>query len=195
MPLSETRRPTVTSARRFSFGAPTKPAVTARTQLNTGTTLTVTYNRRASWMGLIILVFLYFISKGVFSGPDQNGMQLSGFEHKLFIGVFCLAFFVAVMWFIQGLRGTTALSITRAGVSGFTVFGTKEIAWSDIHSLEIVHHNMHGNFLILHGKTATWIGRKLWLNSITIGLKQIDRSLEEIVAAMQSWRPDIQPPV
>jgi hypothetical protein len=159
-----------------------------------GETIDIFYTRRVSWMAIVILVLATMEAKDFFPSGQGDAFAGTGIAPWQLWSAYGIAIAVALTFLFKGLTGARALRLNPHGISGFTLMGTKNIAWSDIDQLEIVRHELHGDFLLIHGKTATWIGRRLWLNSISLGLKHIDRSLDDLVRELQSYRPDVPVP-
>lgn len=68
--------------------------------------------------------------------------------------------------------------------------GTKTIRWQDIDRLQVKRNYRNGEEMIIHAKRGS-PSSGTWRNWIIVTVKQVDRTLDEIVEAIHVYRPDL----
>ncbi len=97
---------------------------------------------------------------------------------------------MGLVWAYQALVRGHALTIEARGLTGFTLFGTKFIAWPDVSWIELNWHPQLKSMLTIHAKMGSETGGYL-LTGIPVTIGRVDRSQEEILAAVRAHRPDV----
>lgn len=150
----------------------------------------VQFTMKMNWLSITMLITAGTGAYGMLGPSDQNLIPLTSFDPTLmWIGIIGMGI-IGSVWFLQGLFAATALRMTSHHISGFTLFGTKKVNWDDIASLQLKSHSTYGRELRINAKRSSPSG-SIWLNCIPLYLNNVDRSLEEIVSAIQQYRPDL----
>lgn len=157
-----------------------------------GTSFQTRYTWRINWLALGLLIAAASGARDLLQ-PSPSAMKLiplTDFDPLLMsIGTIAIGL-IAVVWLWQGFARAPALTTTLTGVSGFTLFGTKSIRWSEIDRLDVKRHNTYGLELQIHARRGT-PSSSIWLNCIPVYVDTVDSSLDEIIAAIQTYRPDL----
>ncbi|MFM9941589.1 MAG: hypothetical protein ACKVP7_19055 [Hyphomicrobiaceae bacterium] len=97
---------------------------------------------------------------------------------------------IGLAWFIQGYRRGQALRIDAFGVSGYTLLGSKRIAWNDIKRIELQWHHSYKRLITFHGVLgAKTVG--YGVTGIPVSLGRIDTSEQAVLAAIEAFGPDV----
>lgn len=160
------------------------------------------FTRRVNLLGLAIVFGAYKFAHHFV--PAFGGELPSGFapgiatefapgssEYLVLQAGIVLLALVGVRLLYAGLTGARALSITPDGISAFHVYGTQTMPWRDIAKIELRHdYESYGKQLLIH---AAWGSRSMGLvrGIVPIYLGRIDTPLEDILAAIHAYRPDL----
>jgi branched-subunit amino acid transport protein len=152
------------------------------------------FTRRMNWAALVILFAAFKFAGDVFGPQPDTITPLTNSDQLLFQVSTVLMAVIGVVWLWMGLSNAVALTINNQGVSAFTLFGTQRIAWTDIDRVELkvgMEARNYGRQIWIH---AAWgsNSKGLFHGIIPVYLEKIDRPVEEIMAAMRAYRPDIE---
>ncbi|MEQ1713005.1 MAG: PH domain-containing protein [Hyphomicrobium sp.] len=166
--------------------------------------LVVRYNWRVGMLGIGLLVLAgkliaFWWMSAPMGDPSNSLSRNTGTlaymmdGPGLFLTSGLLLAAIALGWLSRLLTKAPALTIDQRGVTGFTLLGTKHIAWEDISRLEINWHATYRQQLIIH---AVWGSRTggwgvLSPTGIPILASRVDRPLSEILHAIGRYRPDL----
>lgn len=158
------------------------------------------FTRRLNFLALAILYGAYELSGQFFSGfgpgspPTGSESDFAGLGSSewlvMQVSVVLMAA-IGVAWLLAGLTGARALRIDPHGVSAFTLFGPQSISWRDIAKIQLRQDSQnYGRQLWIH---AAWGSRSkgLFHGIIPIYLERIDTPLDDIMAAIHAYRPDL----
>lgn len=97
---------------------------------------------------------------------------------------------IGLAWFLQGCRRGQALKIDAFGVSGYTLLGSKRMAWGDIDRVELQWHHSYKRQITFHGVLgAKTVG--YGVTGIPVSLGRIDTSEQAVLAAIEAFGPDV----
>ena len=176
-----------------AFGRRAQP-LSAASRSRPAASFETRYTWRVNWMALGLLIMAAASARDLFQ-PGPSSMKLiplTSFDPLLmWLGTLGIGL-VAVVWLWQGFARAPALTMNITGVSGFTLFGTKTIPWKEIDRLRLTRHDTYGTELQIHARRGT-PSSSIWLNCIPIYVDTVDASLDEIIAAINVYRPDLSP--
>jgi len=150
----------------------------------------VRYAFGVNWLGAVLVLTAVFGARDLLSPSPFKVLPLTNFDPALMWFGTVVTGSIGLAWLRQGLTCAPALVFSNSELSGYTLLGTKTIRWADIDRLQVKQDNTYGTELIIHAKRGSRSG-SIWLNCIPIAVNSVDRSLEEMITAIQSYRPDI----
>ena len=180
----------------FRYNSEAREAIAAHAKAEaTAERFTAKFNWWLTWVAFGILV------TGVgavtdFSGSadaDTGGLQtvpMFSFENDLFFWSGILMVVIGGVWFVKGLLGAPALTMTDSHVSGFTLLGTKNIRWQDVARVKVTNDPTYGKSIEIHATRGT-PSSNIILNCIPIYVGLIDKTDEEVMEAIRYFRPDL----
>jgi hypothetical protein len=157
----------------------------------------VTLSVRFTWKMYIAAIAILFLAYEITSigfeppSPNVHIIPMTANDPLLFKACAVLAWIIGFAWLGICVKGGSALEISPRGVSAITLYGRQTIAWADVSKISNgLHNEKYGAQLLIH---AAWgsPSRGLLHGVIPIYLDRIDTSRETIVAAIQSYRPDL----
>ncbi len=114
------------------------------------------------------------------TGGDASMFVMSGIAMSI----------IGLAWFIQGVQRGQALRIDAFGVSGYTLLGTKRMAWGDIDRVELQWHYSYKRQITFHGVMgAKTVG--YGVTGIPVSLGRTDTSEQAVLAALEAFGPDV----
>ncbi len=157
-----------------------------------GITFETRYSWRVNWVAFVVLAMALSSARDLMS-PESPGLKvipLTSFDPLLMWAGTGIMAAIGLAWLWKGISRGRALTMTLSEVKGFTLLGTKSIKWPDVDRLQLKKHDTYGTELIIHAKRSSPSG-SIWLNCIPVAVNSVDRSVEEIVSAIQVHRPDL----
>lgn len=111
-------------------------------------------------------------------------------ETLLFLGSAVGVMLLGLVWLLQAVLRSRAVTIDRTGVSGFTLLGTKHIAWPDVDRVEVAWHPVYKHQITIHAVVGSKTGG-YGVTGIPIMTAKIDRAWKDILPEIQQYRPDV----
>lgn len=166
-----------------------KRVSTARETHPGGQPLTAHYNWKIGVVGASSLVFAVKAFHAVLINLSEQHTDQQFVFNLSIAGI--ISALIGIGWLGAYLQQSPALTINERGVEGFTLLGTKFIAWEDVGGVEISRHNFYKEQVVIHAilgsKTGTWFG----VLTIPVKIAAIDQPLETVLDAIRSYRPQV----
>lgn len=123
--------------------------------------------------------------------PGQNFVSAGGGQEFFIAAV--IAALAGLVWMLAWIARVPALKIDASGVRGFTLFGQRFIAWEDVTRLEKIWAPRVGAQLVVHARFGSTTGGYGVLQSTRLNIltSRIDRPLDQVIAAIRHYRPDL----
>jgi hypothetical protein len=152
------------------------------------------FTRHMNWKALAILFAAYEFSGQVFGAQPDNIIALTSSDQALFQISTVLMAVIGVTWLWMGLSNAVALTINKQGFSAFTLYGTQHIAWRDVARIDLkvgIQANAYGRQLWIHAAKGS-VSKGFFHGIIPIYLEHVDKPVEDIMAAIRTYRPDLE---
>ena len=147
------------------------------------------YNLAFSWLGL---VGFFLSGKTFYEEALSSGGMISAGGPALDVATIWAAIMIGIVvgcfsvW--HGLKGSPALILDEAGVTGYNLYGRSFVAWDDIDFITHQEAKHYGRTLEIRSK-AKWLG--VIPRGVCYSPKLADKTAEEVMAALQLRRPDL----
>jgi hypothetical protein len=97
---------------------------------------------------------------------------------------------IGLLWISRFFSRAPALKMDEKGVEGFTLLGTKYIAWEDVEYVKIEYHPVYKEQIRIRAVYGSPTGG-YFLYGIPLKTAALDRSCKEIVEAIRSFAPNV----
>jgi hypothetical protein len=154
----------------------------------------VRYNWKIAALGASLLGMTYK-AYGAISGADHGWEMMRGtvpvsqeVASYAILGVGMGI--IGLLWLSRFFSSAPALKMDEKGVKGFTLLGTKYIAWEDVEYVKIEYHQFYKEQILIRAVVGSPTGGH-FLYGIPLKTAALDRSRKEIVEAIRSFAPDV----
>jgi hypothetical protein len=97
---------------------------------------------------------------------------------------------IGLLWLSRFFSSAPALKMDEKGVEGFTLLGTKYIAWEDVEYVKIEYHPFYKEQIRIRAVFGSPTGG-YFLYGIPLKTAALNRSCKEIVEAIRSFAPNV----
>ncbi|MEQ1697016.1 MAG: hypothetical protein ABL901_14360 [Hyphomicrobiaceae bacterium] len=160
-----------------------------------GLPLTVRYHWKIGLVGVAALALSYKLLAFSLASASQGRQGMHGNfidgDSGNFVIAGIIAGLIGLLWLTRAISKSPALIINERGVEGFTLLGTKFIAWEDVKNVELHYHAFYKAQVTIHAiwgsKTGGWLG----VTGIPIKIAAVDQPLARVLESIKSFRPDV----
>jgi hypothetical protein len=154
----------------------------------------VRYNWKIAMVGISLLGMTYK-AYGAISAADHGWDMVTGrvpisqeVANYAMLGVGMGL--IGLLWLSRFFSRAPALRMDEKGVKGFTLLGTKYIAWEDVEYVKIEYHPFYKQQITIRAVLGSPTGG-YFLYGIPLKTAALNRSCAEIVDAIRSFAPNV----